>query len=270
MSDSRIYVFDFDRFAGLYRPRDEGIRHLFRQSRRGNGKGSGGHCRESDRNDARLRGHVQGVRQALGQELSAELDGNRHGNRRTACWSLIRSCAVDVHNPQHKLQRRNSRQRLSVRARKSWPSAACRMGTGGKAALLLSGGIDSPVAGYQLMKRGVRCCAIHFQSPPYTGELARDKVMQLAKELGGVLRRHARVSGAVYEVPARDPRKVPRRTGHADYPPLHDAHRREDRAQGLRRAGADHRRKPRPGGLSDHGGARLHRRGGATCPCSGR
>jgi thiamine biosynthesis protein ThiI len=57
------------------------------------------------------------------------------------------------------------------------------MGTGGKAALLLSGGIDSPVAGYQLMKRGVRLCAIHFQSPPYTGELARDKVMQLAKKL---------------------------------------------------------------------------------------
>jgi thiamine biosynthesis protein ThiI len=57
------------------------------------------------------------------------------------------------------------------------------MGTGGKAALLLSGGIDSPVAGYQLMKRGVRMCAIHFQSPPYTGELAKDKVMQLAKKL---------------------------------------------------------------------------------------
>ena len=57
-------------------------------------------------------------------------------------------------------------------------------GTGGKAALLLSGGIDSPVAGYQLMKRGVTTCAIHFQSPPYTGELALDKVLQLAKILG--------------------------------------------------------------------------------------
>ena len=45
-------------------------------------------------------------------------------------------------------------------------------------------GIDSPVAGYQLMKRGVTTCAIHFQSPPYTGELALDKVLQLAKILG--------------------------------------------------------------------------------------
>lgn len=57
------------------------------------------------------------------------------------------------------------------------------MGTGGKAALLLSGGIDSPVAGYQLMKRGVTVCAIHFQSPPYTGERALDKVLSLAKIL---------------------------------------------------------------------------------------
>ena len=40
------------------------------------------------------------------------------------------------------------------------------------------------MAGYQLMKRGVTTCAIHFQSPPYTGELALDKVLQLAKILG--------------------------------------------------------------------------------------
>lgn len=89
---------------------------------------------------------------------------------------------VDVHKPQHKLHveiRDNAY--LCVEEIKA--VGGMPMGTGGKAALLLSGGIDSPVAGYQLMKRGVRCCAIHFQSPPYTGELARDKVMQLAKEL---------------------------------------------------------------------------------------
>lgn len=89
---------------------------------------------------------------------------------------------VDVHNPQHKLHveiRDNAY--LCVEEIKA--VGGMPMGTGGKAALLLSGGIDSPVAGYQVMKRGVRCCAIHFQSPPYTGELARDKVMQLAKEL---------------------------------------------------------------------------------------
>ena len=89
---------------------------------------------------------------------------------------------VDVHKPTHRMNveiRDNAY--LCVEEVKA--VGGMPMGTGGKAALLLSGGIDSPVAGYQLMKRGVRCCAIHFQSPPYTGELARDKVMQLAKQL---------------------------------------------------------------------------------------
>ena len=58
------------------------------------------------------------------------------------------------------------------------------MGTAGKALLLLSGGIDSPVAGYQIMRRGVNCQAIHFASPPYTSERARDKVLSLAKIVG--------------------------------------------------------------------------------------
>ncbi len=89
---------------------------------------------------------------------------------------------VDVHKPTHKFHveiRDNAY--LCVEEIKA--VGGMPMGTGGKAALLLSGGIDSPVAGYNVMKRGVRCCAIHFQSPPYTGELARDKVMQLAKKL---------------------------------------------------------------------------------------
>ena len=58
------------------------------------------------------------------------------------------------------------------------------MGTAGKALLLLSGGIDSPVAGYQIMRRGVNCQAIHFASPPYTSERAREKVLSLAKLVG--------------------------------------------------------------------------------------
>ena len=89
---------------------------------------------------------------------------------------------VDIHKPQHKLHV-EIRDYCYICCEEIMAVGGLPMGTGGKAALLLSGGIDSPVAGYQLMKRGVRCCAIHFQSPPYTGELARDKVMQLAKEL---------------------------------------------------------------------------------------
>ncbi len=89
---------------------------------------------------------------------------------------------VDIHNPEHKLHV-EIRDKCYICREEIMAVGGLPMGSGGRAALLLSGGIDSPVAGYQLMKRGVRCCAIHFQSPPYTGELARDKVMQLAKLL---------------------------------------------------------------------------------------
>ncbi|MBQ8898939.1 MAG: tRNA 4-thiouridine(8) synthase ThiI [Clostridia bacterium] len=54
------------------------------------------------------------------------------------------------------------------------------VGTGGKGLLMLSGGIDSPVAGHMLAKRGVRLTAVHFESPPYTSERARQKVLDLA------------------------------------------------------------------------------------------
>lgn len=50
--------------------------------------------------------------------------------------------------------------------------------------LLLSGGIDSPVAGFQLMKRGVQVQAVHFFSFPYTSQRAKEKVFQLARILG--------------------------------------------------------------------------------------
>ena len=57
------------------------------------------------------------------------------------------------------------------------------IGTNGKAMLLLSGGIDSPVAGYMISKRGVGICATYFHAPPYTSERAKEKVIDLAKEI---------------------------------------------------------------------------------------
>ncbi|MFA7099267.1 MAG: tRNA uracil 4-sulfurtransferase ThiI [Eubacteriales bacterium] len=57
--------------------------------------------------------------------------------------------------------------------------------SGGSALLLLSGGIDSPVAGYMVAKRGVSVDAVYFESPPYTGEAAREKVISLAGVLAG-------------------------------------------------------------------------------------
>ncbi len=67
------------------------------------------------------------------------------------------------------------------------------VGASGKALLLLSGGIDSPVAGYHMLKRGVRLELIHFFSPPYTNERAKQKVFDLAEKLsqfGSSIRLH--------------------------------------------------------------------------------
>ncbi len=68
------------------------------------------------------------------------------------------------------------------------------VGTGGRAALLISGGIDSPVAGYMMAKRGIELTAVHFASPPYTSERAEMKVEALLRQVGayaGRIRLHA-------------------------------------------------------------------------------
>lgn len=57
------------------------------------------------------------------------------------------------------------------------------LGSGGRALLLLSGGIDSPVAGYMMAKRGLKIEAVHFHSYPYTSEQAKEKVVELARIL---------------------------------------------------------------------------------------
>ncbi len=79
-------------------------------------------------------------------------------------------------------------------------------GTNGKATLLLSGGIDSPVAGWMVAKRGVEIDAVYFHSPPYTSERAKDKVIELAKKVAvytGSLRVHVvpftEIQMAIYE-----------------------------------------------------------------------
>lgn len=57
------------------------------------------------------------------------------------------------------------------------------VGTGGNAAILISGGIDSPVAAWMMAKRGIKLTAIHFASPPYTSERAEQKVVKLLKKV---------------------------------------------------------------------------------------
>lgn len=87
---------------------------------------------------------------------------------------------VDIHNPEIGVYV-EIRERAYVYTEIIPGAQGMPTGTAGRAALLISGGIDSPVAGYQMAKRGLVLSAVHFFSYPYTGERARDKVVDLAK-----------------------------------------------------------------------------------------
>ncbi|SEI06345.1 thiamine biosynthesis protein ThiI [Halobacillus karajensis] len=90
---------------------------------------------------------------------------------------------VDVHNPDVEIKVEVRHEGCYVTAQDYPGAGGLPVGTTGKSLLMLSGGIDSPVAGYLTMKRGVEIEAIHFHSPPYTSERAKQKVIDLAQEL---------------------------------------------------------------------------------------
>lgn len=92
---------------------------------------------------------------------------------------------VDLHNPDYTINI-DVRENGDVYLYDSTVKCAGGMpyGTGGNGLLLLSGGIDSPVAGYMLAKRGMNITALHFHSYPYTSEAAKQKAIDLAKILG--------------------------------------------------------------------------------------
>lgn len=87
---------------------------------------------------------------------------------------------VDVHKPDV-LLRIEIREKINVYSVVIAGPGGLPIGTNGKGTLLLSGGIDSPVAGYMIAKRGVKIDAVYFSAPPYTSERATQKVMDLAK-----------------------------------------------------------------------------------------
>ena len=87
---------------------------------------------------------------------------------------------VDVHTPQIMLNI-EIREKIYIYSEVIPGPGGMPVGTGGKAMLLLSGGIDSPVAGYMIAKRGVKIDAVYFHAPPYTSERAKQKVVDLAK-----------------------------------------------------------------------------------------
>lgn len=87
---------------------------------------------------------------------------------------------VDVVNPEHLVQIEVRESAAYVYVREIPCAGGMPVGTGGRAALLLSGGIDSPVAGYMIARRGVVIDAVHFHSFPHTSERAKEKVISLA------------------------------------------------------------------------------------------
>ena len=97
---------------------------------------------------------------------------------------------VDVHSPQMRLYV-EIRERIYIYSIEIPGPGGMPVGSNGKAMLLLSGGIDSPVAGYMIAKRGVKIDAVYFHAPPYTSDRAKQKVIDLAKLV-------SRYSGPIY------------------------------------------------------------------------
>lgn len=105
-------------------------------------------------------------------EINAKMGG--------AILDAFPEMSVDVHQPEIMLNI-EIREKIYVYSEIIPGPGGMPVGTGGKAMLLLSGGIDSPVAGYMIAKRGVKIDAVYFHAPPYTSERAKQKVVDLAK-----------------------------------------------------------------------------------------
>ncbi|WP_144556124.1 tRNA uracil 4-sulfurtransferase ThiI [Bacillus sp. X1(2014)] len=93
---------------------------------------------------------------------------------------------VNVKNPDINLRIEVRKEAIYLSCQTIQGAGGLPVGSSGKAMLMLSGGIDSPVAGYMAMKRGVEVEAVHFFSPPYTSERAKEKVIDLSQKLAEI------------------------------------------------------------------------------------
>ena len=108
-------------------------------------------------------------------EISSEIGG--------VILSCVRGIKVDVHNPDVTVTVEVRDTNAYIRAGQEPGAGGLPLRSAGRGLLLLSGGIDSPVAGCMMAKRGMEIEALHFESFPYTSERAKEKVMQLAQEM---------------------------------------------------------------------------------------
>ncbi|MBR2829137.1 MAG: tRNA 4-thiouridine(8) synthase ThiI [Solobacterium sp.] len=110
---------------------------------------------------------------------------NSDGINRAVAAEILKNTdhKVDVHNPDFLIQIEVHADKTYLTSEKIPGAGGYPTGINGKCLVMLSGGIDSPVAVAQIMKRGIEVEAVHFASPPYTSENARQKVLDLASML---------------------------------------------------------------------------------------
>ena len=176
-----------------------------------------------------------------------------------ACPNL----SVDVHKPEITFSI-EVREKIYLYSQVIPGPGGLPVGVGGKCMLLLSGGIDSPVAGYMVAKRGVRIDAVYFNAPPYTSERALQKVVDLAREISvytGPIRLHninfTEIQLYIYEKCPHDELTIIMRRYMMHHAPLYDADRRAP-GKGKRMPRTHHRREYRAGRVPDPGCSRGH------------
>ena len=159
---------------------------------------------------------------------------------------------VDVHNPDLRIGIEVREEFTYVMADTIKGAGGYPVGMGGKALLMLSGGIDSPVAGYLTMKRGVEIECIHYASPPYTSSSAQKKVLDLAgiisKYQGSIKVQYH----SIYRSAAGDLQALRRKLRHHDHAP-HDVPDCRAGCAEIQMPGDRERRKHRAGRFTDAG-----------------
>lgn len=148
----------------------------------------------------KVKSDIEAIRQAVLQEAmhsdakTFKMDTRRHFKMFPMMSDAInRQCAsdilqntnikVDVHHPDLRIQVEVREYDTYIMTKRIKGAGGYPVGTGGKVLVMLSGGIDSPVACYESMKRGLAIECIHYASPPYTSDEALEKVKDLAQQL---------------------------------------------------------------------------------------
>lgn len=110
---------------------------------------------------------------------------NSDGINREVATQILKNTdkKVDVKNPQLSIQIELQKEYTYITSENITGLSGYPVGSGGKALVMMSGGIDSPVASYLTMKRGISLDCVHFASPPYTSEQSKQKVIDLVKKL---------------------------------------------------------------------------------------